>query len=369
MRKTIKIAVIEDNDFDYELVERKLKLLELPHEIRRAMDEKGFTELLKDQSPDLILSDFSLPSFSGLEALKIAKSTCPLTPFIFVSGTIGEELAVETMKQGAVDYVLKDNLNKLLPAIIRALNEAEEKNKRQEAEKKLLAKNKELRSLVYRISHDIRGPLCTIKGAINLIWGLKKNKDKAGNSYFDYVKLIEEVVGKLDGIVLNLGSFNYIYGDEVKAHTIKLSIFLEELKTAISSIEDLKNVQLNVTVKQDKDFIGEPKLLFSVFYNLIHNAIVFSDKSKAERIVNFTIDSSGTCIKAEIEDNGIGIEKEIQGNIFNMFYRGSSASRGAGLGLYISKTILEQLKGSIRLDSQEKIGTKVYVDIPSMRLS
>src|SRR5690606_26054170 len=105
MQKSIKIAIVEDNDFDYELIERKLKTIRLSTHIMRAQHEKDFLDVLHGFSPDLILSDFSFPSFSGLEALKIAKSVCPDIPFLFVSGTIGEELAVETLKQGAVDYV------------------------------------------------------------------------------------------------------------------------------------------------------------------------------------------------------------------------------------------------------------------------
>ena len=142
-RKKVKILIIEDNDFDFELVERKLQSINFSFEARRAIDEEEFNQHLLQFRPDLILSDFSLPTFSGLEALGIAKKHNPMIPFIFVTGTLGEELAVETMIQGANDYVLKDSLHKLEPAITRVLNEVKEKQKREEAENKLKIKVEE----------------------------------------------------------------------------------------------------------------------------------------------------------------------------------------------------------------------------------
>jgi DNA-binding NarL/FixJ family response regulator len=85
----------------------------------------------------LILSDYSLPSFNGLSALKIARERCPEVPFIFVSGALGEELAIELLKQGATDYVLKNRLSRLAPAVCRALQEVEERNERRMAEEAL----------------------------------------------------------------------------------------------------------------------------------------------------------------------------------------------------------------------------------------
>ncbi|GAL83148.1 response regulator receiver sensor signal transduction histidine kinase [Sporocytophaga myxococcoides] len=365
-RQKVKILIIEDNDFDFELVERKLQSINFSFEARRAIVEEEFNQHLLQFRPDLILSDFSLPTFSGLEALSIAKKHNPLTPFIFVTGTLGEELAVETMIQGANDYVLKDSLHKLEPAITRVLNEVKEKQKREEAENKLKIKVEELKSLVYRISHDIRGPICSVKGILNLIQHSESNSIK---DITEYVNIISQVNRKMEGIVLNLSSFQFIYNDDIKLDDIDLDLFFEKLGSAISEIENYKEVGLKLTYKGQQYFRSEFNLLFSVFFNLIHNAIVFMDKNKSERKVICSAEVSETGLSLQVEDNGIGIEKYIQDKVFGMFFRGSNLSKGAGLGLYITKTILDRLNGTITLISNEKEGTRINIFIPTISSS
>jgi signal transduction histidine kinase len=362
-RKKVKILIIEDNDFDFELVERKLQSINFSFEARRAIVEEEFNQHLLQFRPDLILSDFSLPTFSGLEALGIAKKHNPMIPFIFVTGTLGEELAVETMIQGANDYVLKDSLHKLEPAITRVLNEVKEKQKREEAENKLKIKVEELKSLVYRISHDIRGPICSVKGILNLIQHSESNSTEA---ITEYVNIISQVNRKMEGIVLNLSSFQFIYNDDIKLDDIDLDHFFEKLGSAISEIENYEEVYLQLSYKGQQYFRSEFNLLFSVFFNLIHNSIVFMDKNKSEKKVICNVEVSEDGLSLLVEDNGIGIEKYIQDRVFGMFFRGSNLSKGAGLGLYITKTILDRLNGTITLESQEGEGTRISIFIPKI---
>ena len=96
-------------------------------------DKASYLKGLDEFSPDIILSDYSLPSFDGLSALKLAVQRCPDVPFIFVSGALGEETAIELLKQGATDYVLKSRLSRLGPAVSRALQEVKERNERKMA--------------------------------------------------------------------------------------------------------------------------------------------------------------------------------------------------------------------------------------------
>ncbi|MGV3483802.1 MAG: PAS domain S-box protein, partial [Planctomycetaceae bacterium] len=130
----IRILHLEDSDLDAELVRDRLERSSLRVTIERAVDRHGFTAKLQSQGYDLILSDYQVPTFDGLVALDLAKEHHPETPFIFVSGAMGEELAVETLKRGATDYVLKDRLARLELAIERALREAHERAERKRAE-------------------------------------------------------------------------------------------------------------------------------------------------------------------------------------------------------------------------------------------
>lgn len=132
----LKILHLEDNAIDSELVAADLEEGEIFAEICRVETRASFTEALKNDSFDLILADYSLPSFDGLSALLIARELVPNTPFIIFSGAVGEEIAVEMLKSGATDYIFKHRLERFLPSVRRALREAEERRKTKIAELK-----------------------------------------------------------------------------------------------------------------------------------------------------------------------------------------------------------------------------------------
>jgi len=115
--------------------------------------EKAFRDEIQHFLPELILSDYSLPSFDGLSALTIAKKECPQVPFIFVSGAMGEEIAIETLKNGATDYVLKHRLSRLGPSVQRAIRETQERAERQRAEEKIIKLNAELEQSNSQLVH------------------------------------------------------------------------------------------------------------------------------------------------------------------------------------------------------------------------
>jgi diguanylate cyclase (GGDEF)-like protein/PAS domain S-box-containing protein len=130
----LRILVVEDSPADAELAVRELRRAGLALDFRRVDTEDGFRRALDEYAPQVILSDFSMPGFGGLTALDLAREKLPDVPFVFVSGTIGEDRAVEAMRRGATDYVLKDRMNRLVPVIQRALEEARERAARRRAE-------------------------------------------------------------------------------------------------------------------------------------------------------------------------------------------------------------------------------------------
>ena len=111
MDKELRILLIEDVDTDAELVNRELLKADIAFSSKRVETNGAFLKELEDLAPDLILSDYTLPSLDGISALKIVQEKCPDIPFIFVTGSLGEERAIETLKSGATDYVLKERLH------------------------------------------------------------------------------------------------------------------------------------------------------------------------------------------------------------------------------------------------------------------
>lgn len=176
MEDELKILILEDVPTDAELMERELCKSGVTFSAKRVDTREDFSREVEDFSPDLILADYNLPSFDGLSALAIARERCPDVPFIFVSGAIGEELAVETLRKGATDYVLKDSLFRLVPVVRRALQEVEEQKQRKRIELALRLSEEKYRTMVEQ-SND-------------MIWTL----DIEGNFTF-FNKRYEEISG------------------------------------------------------------------------------------------------------------------------------------------------------------------------------
>jgi CheY-like chemotaxis protein len=148
MGAKLKILNVEDNPLDSELIVRALERGNLAAEIVRVETSESFQEKLSLFEPDIVLADYALPRFSGPEALQFARQHSPDLPFIFVTGSLGEELAIETLKKGATDYVMKERLDRLVPAIQRALQEMAERRARREAEQALRISEELYRRLV-----------------------------------------------------------------------------------------------------------------------------------------------------------------------------------------------------------------------------
>lgn len=144
MYHPLRVLNLEDDPNDSELIQTQLAKAEIECDMVRLETREDFVAAMKRGGFDLILADYSLPSFDGLSALKIAMEKCPEVPFIFVSGAIGEEFAIETLKRGATDYVLKDSLSRLPTAIERALKGAEERIKLRQTEEALRRSHEEL---------------------------------------------------------------------------------------------------------------------------------------------------------------------------------------------------------------------------------
>lgn len=154
-----RILILEDSALDAELIMQQLKTLSPPPAIRCASNRAGFMEALEGGGTDVILADFSLPDFDGMTALELARQRLPETPFIFVSGVLGEEAAIESFRHGATDYVLKQRLIRLPAAVERALAEAREKAERRRGEQ-----HREL--LVRELSHRVKNTMAMVMSIV-----------------------------------------------------------------------------------------------------------------------------------------------------------------------------------------------------------
>jgi hypothetical protein len=149
MNSSVHILHLEDDATDAELMRLALRKAGVDGEVIRVASEQDFVAALERGGFDLILADYHLPSFDGLTALKLARGKCPEVPFLFLSGFLGEEVALESLKQGATDYVFKHNLKRLGPAVRRALQEAQDRRERLRTQAALRDSEATLRSFFH----------------------------------------------------------------------------------------------------------------------------------------------------------------------------------------------------------------------------
>ncbi|HEX4152258.1 MAG TPA: EAL domain-containing protein [Steroidobacteraceae bacterium] len=195
MSPKLQLLLVEDNPPDAEIVARHLSRGSLDFAIHRVETESAFLGALSTTNPHLIISDFQLPQFSGMKALEIASVHAPETPFIFVSGTIGEERAIEALRRGATDYVLKSNLARLLPAVQRALREAEIKSNARAAD----AQRREQEVRLHRLTRSYRMLSSTGSAILRL-------RDRA--ELLDEVCRIAAEQGGYDRVIIHLADAN-----------------------------------------------------------------------------------------------------------------------------------------------------------------
>ncbi|MDH7499402.1 MAG: HD domain-containing protein [candidate division NC10 bacterium] len=155
MEEGLRILILEDCADDADRVLKELQRGGIECSFRRVESREQFLREIREFHPTLILSDFDLPSLDGMAALAIAQEQCPEVPFLFVSGPIGEERAVESLKMGATDYVLKDNLSRLVPAVHRALEEAKERGERRRTEEDLRMSHQRLQRMLKGIAQAL----------------------------------------------------------------------------------------------------------------------------------------------------------------------------------------------------------------------
>jgi CheY-like chemotaxis protein len=198
--KKIKILVVEHDLNDIELLFFELGKSGIDYETKVVHNEINYRKALTKFCPDIILSDFSLPSFDGYTAFKIKQIVSPGIPFIFVSGTIGEENAVELIKNGVTDYALKDKIYTLNLKIIRALKDKEAFEVKLIADEVLKTQNNKLFEIAFLQSHQVRAPVAHILGLISLF----KADNPADPINGEVIKMLHTTTKELDKIIFEI---------------------------------------------------------------------------------------------------------------------------------------------------------------------
>ncbi|ELR72458.1 two-component sensor histidine kinase [Fulvivirga imtechensis AK7] len=222
--------------------------------------------------------------------------------------------------------------------------------------------NTVLDKFVYSCSHDLKGPLASIKGLIRLA-----EKSSRNDVTDECLHLINESVVRMDNFIKSLESFvANARGPVLKNEVDLLGIINRILEERVEHAK-IHKIKLRVRVKQMQKFYSDDARLNVILHNLIENAINYQDMKKTEKFVDIEVKVSTEQAQIEICDNGEGIAKEAMSDIFKMFYRSSEASRGSGLGLYIVQEAVTKLRGEISVASSKGVGSNFVVKIPNTK--
>ncbi|MEO9967833.1 MAG: PAS domain S-box protein [Reichenbachiella sp.] len=209
-----RFLILEDEKDDLKLTLRSIEKDKIQFTYRAVDSRKGFVKELKEFDPHIIIADYNLPDYSGMQALKWASEKRPDIPFIFVTGSLGEENAVETLKQGASDFVLKGNLIRLPMTIRRALTEAESHKEKILAQKAFLTAESRYQQLIENVpvgicELDLKGHITSINKQASNIFGFKKNNTKLSEllDEYDSDQLNTWLKSKINGTAFN-GAFH-----------------------------------------------------------------------------------------------------------------------------------------------------------------
>ena len=376
----LRILILEDEPSDAELEQRLLKRAGLDFAAVVVNTEEAFVRQLAAFHPEVILSDLSLPGYSGENALKLTKERYPHIPFIFLSGVLGDEAAVELLRQGATDYVLKDRPARLAAVVRRAVGEAEEQAARARLEAELVQARRleSLGQLAGGVAHDFNNLLGIISNYMAFI-GEELAKEPA-EIHWPAVRAdlaeVETAVQRAAGLTRQL----LVFGRREVLQPRVLNI-----NDAITDIRHLlvhtlgEHIELATVLAADLGPVfADPRQIEHVLINLAVNSrdamptggrltIETANRELAAAPAAGPVNlPPGNYISLQVSDTGTGIPDDVIDRVFEPFFSTKPTGEGTGLGLATVYGIITRAGGAVRVDSETGQGTTVTALLPSI---
>jgi signal transduction histidine kinase len=362
----LHVLLVGDNPLDAESVLRALGADGFEVSSDLVQDEAGFTSALRTRCAEVVLADYNLPNWKGMEALAVLRREGLDIPMILVSGALGDVNAVECIKQGATDYVLKDSLARLPEVVRRALREKSERAWRRQAEEDLARKvdelarsNADLEQFAYVASHDLQEPLRMVTAYTQLL--AERYRGKLDENADKFIGYASDGAQRMQVLIHALLAFSRVGGKEACESVDCNAVMNDVLQALAAAIEEsaavVRHGELPV-VWADRTQVAQ------VFQNLIGNALKF--RGKEPPLVSVRAEKAGQQWQFSVSDNGIGIAPEYAESVFVVFQRlhGRSDYPGNGIGLAICKKIVDHNGGKIWVESQAGSGSTFKFTLP-----
>jgi signal transduction histidine kinase len=357
----LRLLLVEDDENDAMLLLRELRRGGYSVTSTRVETPEAFERELDTGRWDVIVADYSLPHFDALSAFSRVRQRGLDLPFLIVSGTIGEDTAVAAMKAGVHDFLLKDRLGRLAPAVTRELREAEVRAERQRMQEQLLLSDRlaSLGLLAASVAHEINNPLASLMMDLDFVLGAQEAQATSGPAA-QALHEARECAGRIRDIIRDIKIFSR--PDEQRFGATDVHRVLD------SSVRMARNHVFH-RAQLVKDYGSVPAVhgnearLGQVFLNLITNAAQAIPEGRSSeheiRVVTRT-EPDGT-IRVDIRDTGTGIPPELRDRIFEPFFTTKPQGMGTGLGLSICRRLVNELGGSMGVENGPERGTIFWV--------
>jgi two-component system, cell cycle sensor histidine kinase and response regulator CckA len=358
----IDILHLEDDDLDAELIRREIEARVPGGAVRRAGCAEEFATALAGACPDLVLADYRVPGCEHGEIVEMARRRCPGVPVILVSGVIGEEAAVEALRRGATDYVLKDRLSRLAPAVVRAVEEAKVRRERKVLGNQLTrAQRLEIiGEMAAGMAHDFNNLLTIVM--VNC--GLLDESLEESSTLRRFVRQIEHAAehgATLANRLLLLGR-----DEPGKIIPVDMNLLVERACHLLRRVVPERILIEASTAEPPPVVRGDPAELEQVLVNLVLNA---RDAIAAGGTVHIETgrgeDAGGAASSfLRVSDTGQGMAEDVKTRLFEPFFTTKAPGHGSGLGLATCHRIIESLGGSIEVASVPGEGSVFTVHLP-----
>ncbi|GIV32602.1 MAG: hybrid sensor histidine kinase/response regulator [Chitinophagales bacterium] len=330
------------------------------YDIQTATSAEEALSLMDQHLFEVVISDQRMPGMTGVEFFKALFEKYPLPVRILLTGYADIESVIKAINEGHVyRYITKPwNEADLRLAINNALQLYHAQNEIKRRNIELQKAYEELEKFVYYASHDMRAPLASVLGIVKLA----KMESSSSGQYLD---MIEMTVKKLDVLLQNIISYYRNAKSDNAVEEINLEKFLQESVERHAYLDDAQHIRFTIDVKQEKPLNTDPVRLGIVLNNLISNAIRYQREDARDKMVRLSAHVQNGHAIIEVEDNGIGINPELQDKIFTMFYRSAQKKSGSGIGLYIVQDAVKKLNGKVEVTSRPGEGSKFTIIIPN----
>jgi len=368
----LNILHLEDDPNDAALIRSALETGSIACTIIRVDNRDDFAAVLERGGIDLILSDFKLPAFDGATAMKIARTGHPDVPFILVSGTLGEERAIDSLKNGAADYVLKNNLVRLVPAVRRAIQEVARRSELRRLELQFIEAQKMevIGHLASGVAHDFNNILGVIIGYSDLLMP----ELASGSLSHKCAEEIRQAAERAAALTRQLLLFSR--KQAVQPIVLDLNDVVGGMDKMLHRLID-ENIELAIVHGKEGGRIkADSGLISQLLMNLVVNArdaMPNGGKLNIET-ANVTLDENdarthkgaapGDYVMLAITDTGSGMTDEVKAHLFEAFFTTKPKGKGTGLGLATCQAIVKQCGGCIDVQSEPGRGTAFKIYLP-----